>query len=62
MTWPASPRPARSSAAGWSQVAAAGRLPALQKVSSRYLTRQVRHRLDVYGIPEYTTDHRHYAH
>jgi hypothetical protein len=43
-------------------VAAAGRLPALQKVSSRYLTRQVRHRLDVYGIPEYTTDHRHYAH
>ena len=28
----------------------------------RYLTRQVRHRLDVYGIPEYTTDHRHYAH
>ncbi|WP_430336229.1 oxygenase MpaB family protein [Rhodococcus sp. ACT016] len=43
-------------------VALASRQPMLQEVTNRYLTGQVRHRLDVYGIPEYVTDRREYAH
>lgn len=43
-------------------VALAGRVPRLREASGRYLTGRVRHRLEVYGVPEYTTDHRESAH
>lgn len=43
-------------------VNAARRRPELRRLANRYLTAQVLHRLRIYGIPEYTTDHREYAH
>ncbi|GAB98669.1 hypothetical protein GONAM_02_01920 [Gordonia namibiensis NBRC 108229] len=40
----------------------AGRLPVLQDLADQYITELVKRRLDDYGIPEYTTDSREYAH
>ncbi|WP_440712948.1 oxygenase MpaB family protein [Gordonia sp. FQ] len=43
-------------------VGLAARRRRLRPVVDRYLVRQVRHRLDVYGIPKYTSDVAEYAH
>ncbi|WP_026917978.1 oxygenase MpaB family protein [Gordonia shandongensis] len=40
----------------------ASKIPPLRGLTDRYVTDVVRRRLDDYGIPEYTTDHREYAH
>ncbi|MCR5976696.1 DUF2236 domain-containing protein [Gordonia jinghuaiqii] len=39
----------------------AGKLPVLHGLAEQYVTKATKRRLDDYGVPEYTTDHREYA-